>query len=162
LVTRLLAGTVLQSDLAFWLMMRLARRTVVEDLLGTPYEIARRANSAERERLEGMLRNLLPVSLRRKGLCNDGAVVSALQPFELEKIEAPALAISVEDDRYGTFQGAQYTAGRIRNARFVGFRTGGHLWLGHHAEVSRAVREFLQAMTQHQPAGFEAAGPAGR
>ena len=91
-----------------------------------------------------MLMHILPASRRRAGLSNDEAVVSNLKRFDLERIEAPTLLISVEDDRYGTFPGAKYTAGQIRNARFKGFPTGGHLWLGHDEEVSTAVRDFLQ------------------
>ena len=143
-VTRLLADTVLKSDFAFWLMIHLARRTVIENILGTPSEVAEHVTPAERERLQTMLMNILPVSRRRAGLFNDGAVVSGLRRFDLERIEAPTLLISVEDDRYGTFPGAQYTAGQIRNARFIGFPRGGHLWLGHNEEVSTAVRDFLQ------------------
>ena len=59
-----------------------------------------------------MLMNILPVSRRRAGLLNDGAVVSGLERFDLEGITGPTLLISVEDDRYGTFSRAQYTAGQ--------------------------------------------------
>jgi pimeloyl-ACP methyl ester carboxylesterase len=117
-ITRLLADTVLKSDFAFWLMIRLARRTAIESILGTPYQVAEHASPAECKRLQTMLMNILPASLRRAGLSNDEAVVSSLRRFDLERIEAPTLLISVEDDRYGTFPGAQYTAGQIRNALF--------------------------------------------
>ena len=150
-VTRLLTDTVLKSDFAFWLMIRLARRTVIENILGTPSQVAESVSPAERERLQTILMNILPVSRRRAGLLNDGAVVSSLRRFDLERIEAPTLLISVEDDRYGTFPGAQYTAGQIRNARFSGFPTGGHLWLGHNEEVSTAVRNFLQRAVRNKP-----------
>jgi pimeloyl-ACP methyl ester carboxylesterase len=138
-----LAGTILQSDFAFWLAMRLARRAMIENILGTPSEVAANASPAERERLQSTLMSILPVSRRREGLLNDGAVVSNLKRFELEKVEAPTLAISLEDDRYGTLPGAKDTAEQIRDARFIGFPTGGHLWLGHSGEVSAAVRDFL-------------------
>jgi pimeloyl-ACP methyl ester carboxylesterase len=101
-----------------------------------------------------MLMSILPVSRRRAGLFNDGAVVSRLRRFDLETIEAPALLISVEDDRYGTFPGAQYTAGQIQKARFIGFPTGGHLWLGHNEEVSTTVRDFLQGAARNNSPGI--------
>jgi pimeloyl-ACP methyl ester carboxylesterase len=87
-----------------------------------------------------------------------GSCVSNLQPFDLGRIEAPALLISVEDDRYGTFPGTQYTAAQIRRASFIGFRTGGHLWLGHRNEVSRAVRNFLQLVVQDESSAEKAGG----
>jgi pimeloyl-ACP methyl ester carboxylesterase len=152
-VPRLLADMFFKSDFIFWLMIRLARRTMIENILGTPYEVAEHATPSERKRLQTMLMNILPVSRRRAGLSNDGAVVSRLRRFDLETIEAPALLISVEDDRYGAFPGAQYAAGQIRNARFVGFPTGGHLWLGHNEEVSTTVRDFLQGAARNNSQG---------
>jgi pimeloyl-ACP methyl ester carboxylesterase len=145
---------VLKSDFIFWLMIRLARRTMIETILGTPYEVAEHATPSERKRLQTMLMSILPVSRRRAGLFNDGAVVSRLRRFDLETIEAPALLISVEDDRYGTFPGAQYTAGQIQKARFIGFPTGGHLWLGHNEEVSTTVRDFLQGAARNNSPGI--------
>jgi pimeloyl-ACP methyl ester carboxylesterase len=97
-----------------------------------------------------MLMNILPVSRRRAGLSNDGAVISKLRDFDLASIDAPTLLISLEDDGYGTLPGAQYTAGKIRNARFIGFPTGGHLWLGHDEEVSTLAREFLTVSADGQ------------
>jgi pimeloyl-ACP methyl ester carboxylesterase len=143
-LTKLVADTILKSDFAYWLMIHLARRTIIENILGTPFEVAERATPAERDRLQTMLTNILPVSLRRAGLSNDGAVISKLGPFDLERIEAPTLLISMEDDRYGTYPGAQYTARQIRNACFVGFASGGHLWLGLKEEIATAVVNFLQ------------------
>lgn len=143
-VTGFLADTILKSDFMFWLTTRLARRTIVENILGTPAGVLEQVSPAERERLSSMMMNILPVSRRRAGLINDGKVVSALKPFELDRVEAPALLMSLEDDRYGTFRGARYTAAKIRNARFIGFPTGGHLWLGHNQEVITEVCGFLQ------------------
>jgi hypothetical protein len=51
--------------------------------------------------------------------------------------------ISAADDRYGTYDSGLYTAGKIAEARFIGFTTGGHLLLGHDAEVRSQVRGFL-------------------
>jgi 2-hydroxy-6-oxonona-2,4-dienedioate hydrolase len=144
-VMKFLGSTVLKSDFAFWLMTHVARRTLIENILGTPFEVAEHASLPERERLQTMLMNILPVSRRGSGLLNDGAVVSGLRPFDLKRVEAPTLLMSVEDDRYGTFSGAEYTATQIRNARFVGFRSGGHLWIGHNDEVIASVRDFLAA-----------------
>jgi len=142
-VMKVLSETVLKSDFVFWLMMHVARPTLIENILGTPSDVVEHASPAERQRLQAMLTNILPVTRRRAGLLNDGAIVPNLKRFDLAKVEAPTLLMSVEDDRYGTFAGAKYTAGQIRNARFVGFPTGGHLWLGHNEEVASIVPGFL-------------------
>jgi pimeloyl-ACP methyl ester carboxylesterase len=93
-----------------------------------------------------MLQRLLPVTPRRVGLVNDAAVVSTLPRYELERIRAPTLVISVADDRYGTYEPARYTAEHIPGARFVGYATGGHLWVGHHREALAEVAAFLKAV----------------
>ena len=55
----------------------------------------------------------------------------------------PTLVISARDDRYGTYASAQYTAGRIAGAKFIGFDEGGHTWVGHDAEVRAAIALLL-------------------
>jgi hypothetical protein len=45
----------------------------------------------------------------------------------------------------GTYAAAQYTAGRIAGAKFIGFDTGGHLLVGHDEEVRTAIVELLAA-----------------
>lgn len=52
--------------------------------------------------------------------------------------------MSVEDDLYNTYSGARYTAAHIRGAQFVGYATGGHLWVGHQKEVWSEVMRFLK------------------
>jgi hypothetical protein len=51
--------------------------------------------------------------------------------------------MSVEDDLFNTYAGARYTAEHIRGARFIGYPTGGHLWVGPQKEVWSEVMTFL-------------------
>jgi 2-hydroxy-6-oxonona-2,4-dienedioate hydrolase len=62
----------------------------------------------------------------------------------LERIPAKTLVISVENDRYDTYRSARYTAARISTARFVGYRDGGHVWVGHQAELIGEIGRFLR------------------
>ena len=66
-------------------------------------------------------------------------------PAALESIRVPTRVISVRDDGYGTYASAQYTASRIPGARFIGFETGGHTWVGHDAEVLSEIAALLVA-----------------
>jgi pimeloyl-ACP methyl ester carboxylesterase len=152
--TRWLFDTALRFDFIFWAAIRAARETLIRAILGTPPEVVRDASSSEKVRVDEMLDQILPVAPRRLGLENDAAVISHLERYHLERIEAPTLLISVADDLYGTFEPARYTAERIPNARFLGFPTGGHLWVGHHQEISSAIVAFLSEVTKP-------AGPAG-
>lgn len=91
-----------------------------------------------------MMEHILPVSPRRAGLLNDAEVISTLPRYALEQISAPTLIISLEDDLFGTYDAARYTAEQIPDARFIGYSRGGHLWVGHHAEVMSDIRAFLR------------------
>ena len=135
----------LRSDVIFGLAMRLAPRAVTRVILGTPPELVANADPPERARVQAVMRHILPISRRRLGLLNDGAIVPALPRFELERVAAPTLMFSAEDDLYRTFAGARYSAEHIPNARFVGYKTGGHLLVGHQHEVTAEVGRFLKA-----------------
>jgi hypothetical protein len=55
------------------------------------------------------------------------------------------------DDRFGTYNGARYTAEHIPGARFIGYASCGHVWVGHHKEgtapfCAQTVRSNLPAL----------------
>ena len=142
---RFLLETTLSSDFVFWSSKRLLRTAMVETILGTPIEDVRAAPEAEQRKVYAVLDSILPVSQRAKGLMNEGAVAQALKPLPLERITAPALIASVENDGYQTYPGARYTAERIPGARFIGYPRGGHMWVGHRQELFDEVVKFLDA-----------------
>ena len=129
----------IESDFLFWAALHVARDQVIKVVLATPPELVTRATAQERTRIDAMLENILPVSLRAEGLRSDTAVGKRLTPSPLESIRIPTLVISARDDRYGTYASAQYTAGQIAGANFIGFEEGGHTWVGHDDEVRAAI-----------------------
>jgi 2-hydroxy-6-oxonona-2,4-dienedioate hydrolase len=139
--------TTLKSDFAFWAASKLARDTVMKAILATPPADFKNASPEEQARVLKVLRNIEPISQREKGLRNDAAVAPSVPRYELEKIAAPTLVISAEDDLFGTFKGGRYTAEHIPGARFVGYPTGGHLLVGHGSDVRRELAEFLRFHT---------------
>jgi pimeloyl-ACP methyl ester carboxylesterase len=142
--TEFLFDTALRSDFLFWAAIRLAPRTMIGSILATPPETVEKADADEQARVAQLLDHILPVSPRRTGLVNDAAVVTALPRYELERIQAPTLLISVADDRFGTFEPARYTAEHIPGARFVGYPTGGHMLAGHNKEAMAEIAAFLK------------------
>ena len=142
--TAFVFDTTLRSDFIFWAGSKLARRTFIRSILGTPPEVAAAAPAAEQARLAAVIDHILPVSERRLGLLNDAAVVSSQPRYELETITTPTLAISAADDLYGTFEPARYTAEHIPHARFIAYPSGGHMLVGHSAETAAAIAAFLQ------------------
>lgn len=138
-----LSNTALRSDFLFWAATRVVRDTVIRSILATPPEVVKHASPDEQARIQRTLELILPVSRRRLGLLNDAAITSTLPRYALEDIKAPTLAISVADDLYGTFEPARYSAAHIPGARFIGYPSGGHLWVGHQHELLTEITTFL-------------------
>ena len=141
--TNFLFDTALRSDFLFWAAMRVAPDAMIESLLATPPALVHGADSDERRRVAAVLEQILPVSRRRPGLLNDAQVLS--RPFDgaLERVTAAALVVSTRDDGFGTWDNAVEIAARLPQARFVGYDSGGHLWVGHHREVLDALSGFV-------------------
>ena len=134
---------VLGSDFFFWLNMKLARDTVLERVFATPARDFQNASPEEQERVLRVMRSALPLSRRREGLWNDLAIAASSPRYELERIASSALVIGIENDLFGIYQSGRSAAERIPGARFVGFRTGGHLWVGRQEEVVSEMTKFL-------------------
>jgi 2-hydroxy-6-oxonona-2,4-dienedioate hydrolase len=139
----LVFGTALRFDFLFWAALKLAPRAMIGTILATDPQLLDNADAHERARVQRLLETILPVSPRRLGLLNDGAVLTQIERYPLEQIVAPTLVISAADDRYGTFDVARYTAGEIPDARFIGYPGGGHVWVGHHEALMAEIEAFL-------------------
>ena len=131
------------SDVLFWTATKVARMTLLKTILGTPVEDYRNARAEERRGVDQMLHSIRPISRRAAGIWNDSVVSSNLTRYALEDIRVPTLIISAVDDLYGTYESSFYSAEEIDDATFIGFATGGHLLLGHQAEVRSEIRRFL-------------------
>jgi 2-hydroxy-6-oxonona-2,4-dienedioate hydrolase len=132
-----------KSDLLYWATLKSAPSLIVKTILATPPEVLAKANAREQARVREVMEYILPLSQRQPGLLNDGAIAATLARYELERISARTLVISLEDDLYGTFESARYTAAHIPGARFIGYASGGHLWVGHDGEIMGELIAFL-------------------
>ncbi len=136
-------ATALRSDFLMWAAIQIAPPTLIRTLLATPPELVDAADESERKRVQRMLDNILPVSARRQGLLNDREVLTALPRYPLEEVQVPTLVIGLEDDLFGLWDAARYTAEHIPNARFVSYPEGGHVWVGHHHEMLDEMADFI-------------------
>ncbi len=133
------------SDFLFWAALQVARDRVIDFVLATPPELVAAASAQEQARVQAMAEAILPISDRAQGLRADTSPSKSGARYALESIRAPTLVISARDDGYGTHAAAQYTAGQIAGAKFVGFGTGGHLLVGHDDEVRAQTVQWLLA-----------------
>lgn len=133
----------LRSDFLFWLGMVVGEDAMIGTLLATDPDLVRRAEPAEQARVRAILRDILPVSDRARGLLNDGRLAGSPAPMDLAAIVAPTLALSLEDDRFETLAAARHVAASVPGARLVSLPSGGHVWVGRNREVFATVEGFL-------------------
>ncbi len=139
-----LAQAMLNSDFLFWLVLATMPDTVTGTLLATDPAIVKAASPEEQARVHDIGWSILPVSQRSSGLLNDGRLAGNPTPMELEKITAPTLAISAEDDRYLTADAARHIAATVPGAKLIMYPSGGHVWVGHNDELYASIDDFLK------------------
>ena len=100
-------------------------------------------SAIEQARVAAILRGISPVSQRQVGLSLEGQLTVETLSKPLESMSVPTLAISAEDDLYGTYQNARFIARYIPHCRFVGYRTGGHMLVAHNDELIATMIAFL-------------------
>jgi 2-hydroxy-6-oxonona-2,4-dienedioate hydrolase len=143
--TEFVRDTALRLDFLFWAWIRLAPDSVTRVVLATDPALVASASREEQAEVAMVMEHILPVSPRRIGLLNEAKVMSSLERYALERISAPTLTISAQDDTYETYESARYTAAQIPRARFLGYPTGGHMLVGHQQEAMAEITQFLKA-----------------
>ena len=159
--TERIVFTLLRSDFLFWAGIRLTPEALTRALLATEPAVVRAAGPGEQARVRAILQHILPVSRRVRGLEDDSRWAGAPPRYPVERITAPLLAVSVRDDLFGTFAAARHAATTAPNGRFVGFPSGGHVWVGREQALWDAVAGFIAGVAA-EPARAAPTPPAGR
>ncbi len=143
-ITKIIIEYTIRSDFLFWLGITLARDQMIRSVLATDPALVAAASPNERQRVLDILWNILPISERSQGLLNDTHFTSAPRSIAVEKIKAPTLVVSLEDDFYRTLAPARFIAAHIPGARLLTYASGGHVFVGHEEEVFAEVDAFLR------------------
>ena len=146
-----LARAIFNSDFIAWFFLKLTPLLpdlLAEVMLGTDPLVLRTAEPSEKARANEILDHLLPVSRRTAGMGFDIQTAASPPPLAIESITCPVLAISAEDDTFGTALRARDIVSRVRNGRTSVFPTGGHALIGRQAEALREATSFLRGLTQ--------------
>lgn len=137
-------NALLGSDLLFWAGVRAAPDFMTRMVLATDPATVKAAPASERRRAAEVMFHILPVSARRDGLLMDSATAGAPPPWPIERIACPTLVVGARGDLYETDKAAVHIAGRIPDSRLVMYSDGGHLWIGHDAELWLTVAAFVK------------------
>jgi 2-hydroxy-6-oxonona-2,4-dienedioate hydrolase len=142
LVSPFILNVVLGSDFPYWAAMKAWPRASLT-VVAVPQSLVPTLSAAGRRTLDDAVRMIMPVTLRREGILYDAGNQTNEQPYPLERIRAPTLLVSAEDDLYKTLPNARAAAAKIPGARVMAFRSGGHLMLDRDLELWPAVAAFL-------------------
>jgi pimeloyl-ACP methyl ester carboxylesterase len=134
---------VLGSNPAFWVLATLAPGQMIRTLLATDPALLDRVDAGERQRVALILDGLMPTSRKADGLRTDAFWAGAPTTTDHARIAAPTLILSCEDDLFGTAATARLLADRIPGARLTIWPEGGHIWLGHDADLTREIGAFV-------------------
>jgi len=137
-------SALLGNDVIYWLLIRLARERLA-DAFDARADLRRDLPQAERDFVDGLIDTFVPASRRVQGLQTEAAAVDPEAAYDLESIVSPVLLVHAKEDRINPFEIGATIARRIDQAEFVPLETGGHLLLGHHAELRIRIRAFLAA-----------------
>jgi pimeloyl-ACP methyl ester carboxylesterase len=140
------ARAMLGSDFVTWALLKL--RPVLpgaldQIMLGTDAAVVGSAPPSEKARMQRILDHLLPISARSSGIEFDLQTAASPNPLALDRIACPVLAVSAEDDAFGTAERARQIAAGVQQGSAVIFPTGGHALAGRYDDALREVAAFL-------------------
>ena len=134
------------ADFLYWVAMRVARSAVVR-FLGVPPQVEASASGEDRARVTAVMRSVLPLSGRVRGIAVDSGI--ELSQWPLERLHVPTLIVSAKDDLFKTLPGAIFTAEHIHGSELRVLESGGHLMVGQSKQVSDWVTNFLRRHAAH-------------
>lgn len=128
------------ADFAWWAAERIAPSMLIRFIGVRPGLVAALPGN-EQQRVMKIVNSIQPLSLRFPGINVDSTV--ELRQLPLERIAAPTLIVSAQDDLFNTRPAAEHAASQIHDAKLIVYETGGHLLVGHEKETRDAVHAFL-------------------
>ena len=135
-------SALLGNDIVYWALKRVARNTI-EQAFDARDELRTVRIPEEEAFVRDLVDTFLPASKRVKGVLNEGAAVDPSLTYRLDQIGSHVLVVHAADDRLNPFAIGETLAARIRGSEFLGLETGGHLLLGHHAELRERISKYF-------------------
>ncbi len=148
------ARAIFNSDFVAWAafkLMPILPGGMTGIMLGTDAAVLRTADPSEKARVRQVLDHLLPMSPRFGGMQFDLKTAATHEPYPVERIACPLLAISAQDDGFGTAGRARSIASNVPGGRAIIFPTGGHALIGHYADTLRESTTFIEAVRKGLP-----------
>jgi pimeloyl-ACP methyl ester carboxylesterase len=138
-------GAAARSELAFWAFKTLLPSTLHAQMgVPTGYE----PTDEEQDTIAEVTETVFPVRPRRDGFLFDLFIGNpSVREAVLEDLTVPTLIVHAADDSLAPYATAVAAAPRIPNGSLITIERGGHLFLGHEAQVRAAINSFVTDLT---------------
>lgn len=135
-------SALLGNDIVYWILTRVAKHAI-EEAFDARAELRAGRIPEEEAFVRELVDTFLPASKRVAGVSNEAAAVDPALTYHLDQIGSRVLVVHAADDRLNPFAIGETLAARIGGSEFLGLETGGHLLLGHHAELRERISRHL-------------------
>ena len=94
------------------------------------------------------VRTIQPIADRKTGVLLDGKLTNPdmernFDQYPIETLKVPVLILHSEDDPVASFEKVRNAQHRFPNRTLVSFSDGGHMMVGHSAEIDKALDDFI-------------------
>ena len=94
------------------------------------------------------VRVIQPIADRKTGVLLDGKLTNPdmernFDQYPIETLKVPTLILHSEDDSVASFEKVRNAQHRFPNLTLVSFPDGGHMMVGHSAEIDKALDDFI-------------------
>ncbi|MDJ0760553.1 MAG: alpha/beta hydrolase [Woeseiaceae bacterium] len=137
-------SALLGNDVVYWVLTRVSRG-MIEEAFDARADLRSGKIPEEEAFVRELVDTFLPASKRVQGVINEAAAVDPSLTYRLDRIESQVLIVHAVDGRLNPFDIGQTLAVDISGSEFLSMETGGHLLLGHHAELRKKISEHLAA-----------------
>lgn len=140
-------SALLGNDIVYWMLKKVAK-TSIEEAFDARNDLRHDRIPEEEAFVRDLVDTFIPASKRVAGVLNEAAAVDPSLTYHLDQIGSEVLVVHAVDDRLNPFVIGEALAARISGAELLALETGGHLLLGHHAELRVRISTHLAGLRE--------------
>jgi pimeloyl-ACP methyl ester carboxylesterase len=144
---KLVMKTVFGSNYIYWFTANVLGENMLPSAGVTTDLLKEMTNEEKMNLFNDVIMSGFPIQNRSAGVINDMFVSNPdiNQDYPFEQISVPVLMIHAKDDPLCSFQGALSMQQKIPNIEIENFERGGHILLGHEAEIQNKIAIFIES-----------------
>jgi pimeloyl-ACP methyl ester carboxylesterase len=131
----------LKSDYRHWRLTK--NRVKMCRIMGTPDEVTKNMTQEEIEIVDGLLKSMYPIMKRFYGMVSENRVFSTAKSLAIANITMPVLVFHSNDDKLINIKHSYNVIQKLPTAKFIEFKSGGHLNVGNYGAIRRLVNDFV-------------------